>query len=74
MSKFSFKEVIIIACLLFAVVLTFTSLLLPPQGELSGSALAVIAQLLLLIASYLGLSDYVNLIKAKLDKEVKNNN
>ncbi len=74
MKHFSFKEFIICACLLFAVVLTFTSLLLPPTGEISGSALAVIAQLFLLIASYLGLSDYINLVKAKLDKELKNNN
>lgn len=73
MKHFSFKEFIIVACLLFAVVLTFTSLLLPPTGEISGSALAVIAQLLLLVASYLGLSDYINLVKAKLDKELKNN-
>lgn len=74
MSKFSFKELIIATCMLFAIVLTFTSLLIPPTGYISYSVLCVIAQLFLLIASYLGLSDYINLVKAKLDKELKTNN
>ena len=74
MKHFSFKEVIIVTCLLFAIVLAFVSLLLPPTGEISGSVLALIAQLLLLVASYMGLNDYINLIKAKLDKELKSNN
>ena len=46
-----------------AIVFAITSLLLPPQGVIDSSVLVLVAQLLLLCATFLGVESYVNIIK-----------
>jgi len=38
-------------------------LLMPPQGEIDGSVLILVAQLLVLCATFIGVDSYVNIIK-----------
>ncbi len=51
----------------FAAALAFAAwgMWLPPQGEISGSVLILVAQLLVLCTTFLGIKDYANLIKRK---------
>lgn len=45
----------IVFCILWACILSFVALLLPPRGEIDGSVLVLIAQVLLLVATCVGL-------------------
>jgi len=47
-----------------AVAFAIVGMLLPPQGEISGSVLILVAQLLVLCATFLGIDGYVNIIKS----------
>ena len=46
-----------------AVILSAVALLLPPTGYIDYSVLLLVAQFLLLCATFLGVDSYVNLIK-----------
>ena len=41
-------------------------MMMPPQGEISGSVLILVAQLLILCATFLGIKDYRDIINRKL--------
>ena len=41
-------------------------MMMPPQGEISGSVLILVAQLLILCTTFLGIKDYHNIINRKL--------
>lgn len=42
----------------FAIVFAFLGLFLPPQGEIDSSVLILVAQLLVLCATFLGIRDF----------------
>ena len=44
------------------------SLFLPPKGQIDSSVLVLVAQLLVLVATFLGVDSYVNLIR-KIQKK-----
>ena len=48
-----------------AIIFAATSLLLPPTGVIDRSVLVLVAQLLVLCATFLGIKDYTNLINRK---------
>jgi len=62
------KHLIAIASFVVAVIMSFVALLLPPPGVIDQSVLLLIAQFLILTATLLGVSSYVESIK-KLRKE-----
>ena len=41
------------------------SLFLPPKGQIDSSVLVLIAQLLVLVATFLGVDSYINVMKVK---------
>lgn len=51
-----------------AIVFATTSLFLPPQGKIDSSVLILVAQLLVMVATFSGVEGYVNLIK-KIENE-----
>ena len=57
------KRVLSVLSFVMAIVFAITSLLLPPQGVIDSSVLVLVAQLLLLCATFLGVESYVNIIK-----------
>lgn len=50
------RKVVIGFCIVWASVLSFVALLLPPRGEIDSSVLVLIAQVLLLVATCVGLN------------------
>ena len=50
---------------LSAIIFALLGLFLPPQGEIDGSVLILVAQLLLFCATFLGIDNYVNIIRSK---------
>lgn len=50
------RKYIIVACLVWAVLLSFASLVIPPAGEIDSSVLILIAQVLLLVATCVGIN------------------
>lgn len=48
------KRIVVVGSLAWAVVLSFVALMLPPRGEIDGSVLILLAQVLVLIATVLG--------------------
>ena len=48
-----------VAAIAFATI----SLLLPPRGHIDSSVLVLVAQLLVLVATFLGVDSYVNVMK-----------
>ena len=49
-----------------AILFAVAGMMMPPQGEISGSVLILVAQLLILCATFLGIKDYHNIINRKL--------
>lgn len=60
------KKYLALASWVVAVMLAVVSLLLPPKGVIDSSVLILVAQFLVLSATFLGVESYVNLIKTKL--------
>ena len=58
------KVVIAIAAFIWALVVSGMALFLPPQGEIDQSVLILIAQLLVLSATMLGVESYVDNFRA----------
>ena len=56
-----------LAFLAFAMAMAFgtAGLIMPPLGKIDGSVLILIAQLLVFCATFLGIENYVNIIKKK---------
>lgn len=50
---------------LSAIIFALLGLFLPPQGEIDGSVLILVAQLLVFCATFLGIDNYVNIIRSK---------
>jgi len=59
------KVGIAIAAFVWALVLSVVALFLPPQGEIDQSVLILVAQLLVLSATMLGVDSYIDKIKNK---------
>ena len=57
------KRKLALASWVVAVILSAVALLLPPTGYIDCSVLLLVAQFLLLCATFLGVDSYVNLIK-----------
>ena len=57
------KRKLALASWVVAVILSAVALLLPPTGYIDNSVLLLVAQFLLLCATFLGVDSYVNLIK-----------
>ena len=57
------KRKLALASWVVAVILSAVALLLPPTGYIDYSVLLLVAQFLLLCATFLGVDSYVNLIK-----------
>ena len=57
------KRKLALASWVVAVILSAVALLLPPTGYIDYSGLLLVAQFLLLCATFLGVDSYVNLIK-----------
>ena len=57
------KTKLALASWVVAVILSTVALLLPPAGYIDHSVLLLVAQFLLLCATFLGVDSYVNLIK-----------
>lgn len=49
----------------FAMAFGIAGLIMPPLGKIDGSVLILIAQLLVFCATFLGIENYVNIIKKK---------
>jgi len=56
------KKYLSIASFVSAIIFAALGMWMPPQGEISGSVLILVAQLLVLCATFLGIKDYTNLI------------
>ena len=65
------KEVIAIASFLCAVAFACAALIIPPKGVIDSSVLVLIAQLLILCATFLGVESYVDIIKRKTNEHQK---
>ena len=57
------KKYLSVASFVSALVFAAWGLWMPPQGEISGSVLILVAQFLVLCATFLGIKDYANIIK-----------
>ena len=57
------KRKLALASWVVAVILSAVALLLPPTGDIDYAVLRLVAQFLLLCATFLGVDSYVNLIK-----------
>lgn len=51
-----------------AIAFALIGMLLPPAGQIDASVLILIAQLLVLCATFLGVDSYVDIIRARLNK------
>ena len=59
------KTKIALASFICAIVFGVAGLLIPPMGVIDSSVLIFVAQLLMLTATFLGIDNYVNLIRRK---------
>ena len=57
------KEFIAITSFICAILFACAALLIPPKGVIDSSVLVLIAQLLVLCATFLGVDSYVDIIK-----------
>ncbi|MCF2562528.1 hypothetical protein I6E12_00140 [Prevotella brevis] len=60
------KRILSVASFVCAIFFAAAGMMMPPQGEISGSVLILVAQLLILCATFLGIKDYRNIINRKL--------
>ncbi|MDD7076496.1 hypothetical protein CIK90_02260 [Prevotella sp. P5-126] len=60
------KRILSLASFVCAILFATAGMMMPPQGEISGSVLILVAQLLILCATFLGIKDYHNIINRKL--------
>ncbi|OYP40592.1 hypothetical protein [Prevotella sp. P5-50] len=60
------KRILSLASFVCAILFAVAGMMMPPQGEISGSVLILVAQLLILCATFLGIKDYHNIINRKL--------
>ena len=60
------KRILSLASFVCAILFAAAGMMMPPQGEISGSVLILVAQLLILCATFLGIKDYHNIINRKL--------
>ena len=60
------KRILSLASFVCAILFAVAGMIMPPQGEISGSVLILVAQLLILCATFLGIKDYHNIINRKL--------
>lgn len=51
-----------------AVIFAIIGMMLPPAGQIDASVLILIAQFLVLCATFLGVDSYVDIIRTKLNK------
>lgn len=65
------KEVIAIASFICAILFACAALLIPPRGVIDSSVLVLIAQLLVLCATFLGVDSYLNIIRRKDNEQQK---
>lgn len=63
------KEITAVSMLLAGVVMAFTALLLPPQGEIHESVLYLFAQILIYAGSVFGMDCYIRRITGKKEEE-----
>lgn len=59
------KKYLTVASFAAAILFAATGMWIPPQGEIDSSILILVAQLLVLCATLLGIKDYTNLINHK---------
>lgn len=62
------RKFLSLGAFLSALVFAAMGMWIPPQGEISGSVLILIAQLLVLCATMLGIKDYTSIINKTLQK------
>ena len=60
------KRILSLASFVCAILFAAAGMMMPPQGEISGSVLILVAQLLILCATFLGIKDYRDIINRKL--------
>ena len=65
------KEFIAITSFICAILFACAALLIPPKGVIDSSVLVLIAQLLILCATFLGVESYVDIIKRKTNEQQK---
>ena len=71
-SSLTMKQKLALASWVVAVILSVVALLLPPTGVIDHSVIILVAQFLLLCATFLGVDSYVNMIKSHYGKAEKN--
>ena len=59
------KEKMAVVAFTFAMVFAIAGIIIPPLGVIDVSVLILIAQLLVFCATFLGIDNYVNLIRRK---------
>ena len=59
------KKYLSIASFTAAIIFALIGMWMPPQGEIDGSVLILVAQFLVLCATFLGIKDYTNLISRR---------
>lgn len=65
------KEVIAVSSFLCAILFACAALVIPPKGVIDSSVLVLIAQLLILCATFLGVESYVDIIRRKSNEQQK---
>lgn len=65
------KEFIAITSFICAILFACAALLIPPKGVIDSSVLVLIAQLLILCATFLGVESYVDIIRRKSNEQQK---
>ena len=65
------KEVIAVSSYLCAILFACAALVIPPKGVIDSSVLVLIAQLLILCATFLGVESYVDIIRRKSNEQQK---
>jgi hypothetical protein len=65
------KEAIAVASFLCAILFGCAALVIPPRGVIDSSVLVLIAQLLILCATFLGVESYVDIIRRKSNEQQK---
>ena len=65
------KEVIAVSSFLAAICFGCAALIIPPKGVIDSSVLVLIAQLLILCATFLGVDSYIDIIRRKTNEQQK---
>ena len=63
------RQKLALASWFIAVILSVVALLLPPMGVIDHSVIILVAQFLLLCATFLGVDSYVNMIKSHMNEK-----